>query len=104
VTAVDSRSAGAESTTESPRRSSVMVFGSLLRRFRADAQLTQEELAERSGLRVRAIADAESGRTNRPQRRSVQMLADALGLAEPERAALAAFSRGQRRDPGELLR
>jgi tetratricopeptide (TPR) repeat protein/transcriptional regulator with XRE-family HTH domain len=80
-----------------------MDFGSLLRRFRGRAQLTQEELAERSGLSVRAIADAESGRTNRPQRRSVRMLADALGLTEPERAALAAFSRGQRRDPGGLL-
>jgi tetratricopeptide (TPR) repeat protein/transcriptional regulator with XRE-family HTH domain len=69
-----------------------------------EARLTQEELAERSGLSVRAIADAESGRTKRPQRRSVQMLADALGLAEPERVALTAFSRGQRRDPGDLLR
>ena len=104
MTGVDRGSTGAESATGPAHRGSVGGFGLLLRRFRAGAQLTQEELAERSGVSVRAIADAESGRTQRPQLRSVQMLADALGLAGPERAALVAFSRGQRSDPGEIIR
>ncbi len=70
------------------------AFGSLLRRHRLAARLTQEELAERSGLSVRAIANAESGRTGRPHRNSVRLLAKALGLAEQQRAELAASARG----------
>lgn len=42
--------------------------------------LTQEELAERAGLSVRAISDIERGRTARPYRHSLRVLADALGL------------------------
>jgi tetratricopeptide (TPR) repeat protein/DNA-binding XRE family transcriptional regulator len=56
-------------------------FGDLLRWCRSRAGLTQEELSERSGLSVRAIANMESGRTARPYRRSVSALADALMLA-----------------------
>jgi tetratricopeptide (TPR) repeat protein/DNA-binding XRE family transcriptional regulator len=70
------------------------AFGSLLRRHRLAARLTQEDLAERSGLSVRAIANAESGRTRRPHRNSVRLLAQALGLAEQQRAELAASARG----------
>jgi tetratricopeptide (TPR) repeat protein len=47
------------------------------------AGLTQEELAARTGLSVRAIGDLERGRTERPHGRSVKLLAQALGLAEP---------------------
>jgi tetratricopeptide (TPR) repeat protein len=56
--------------------------------------MTQEELAERSGLSVRSIADAESGRTARPHRRSVQLIAAALHLAGAEHAAFCAAGRG----------
>ena len=75
-------------------------FGVVLRRRRKAARLTQEELAERSGMSVRAIADVESGRTSRPHRRSVQLLADALGLTGPDRAELGAAAR---RDDSALL-
>jgi tetratricopeptide (TPR) repeat protein len=54
-------------------------FGGWLRSERKAAELTQEELAERSGLSVRAISDLESGRTRRPQPGTVRRLDKALG-------------------------
>jgi tetratricopeptide (TPR) repeat protein/DNA-binding XRE family transcriptional regulator len=69
-------------------------FGSLLRLHRIAARLTQEELAERSGISVRAIADAESGRTARPHRRSVSLIAAALQLVGAEHTAFCAAGRG----------
>jgi tetratricopeptide (TPR) repeat protein/transcriptional regulator with XRE-family HTH domain len=63
-------------------------FGTLLRRYRLALGLSQEEMADRSGLSVRAIANIERGRTSRPHRHSVQSLADALGLPEPVRLQL----------------
>jgi transcriptional regulator with XRE-family HTH domain len=53
-------------------------FGLLLRTLRQDACLTQEELAERSGVSVRTISDMERGRTRRPHRKSVSLLGRAL--------------------------
>jgi transcriptional regulator with XRE-family HTH domain len=47
---------------------------------RVAAGLTQEELAERSGLSVRAIRNLETGRTGQPRRQSIGLLAEALGL------------------------
>src|SRR5437764_99435 len=63
-------------------------FATLLRRYRDAAELTQEELAEHSGLSVRAISDLERGAKTRPQRATVQLLAKGLRLTEPERTAL----------------
>ena len=63
-----------------------MSFGSRLRSCRRSAGLSQEELAERSGLSVRAISDLERGRTRWPYRDSLQRLADALGLRDAARA------------------
>jgi len=60
-------------------------FGELVRDQRVAAGLTQEELAERSGLGVRTISDIERGRIGRPHRRSVDLLCHALGLARPGR-------------------
>jgi transcriptional regulator with XRE-family HTH domain len=70
-----------------PSRSDVS-FGALLRWHRSVSGLTQEELAERSMLSIRAIANMESGRTTRPYRRSVLRLAAALELPGPERELL----------------
>lgn len=56
-------------------------FGELIRRRRAVVGLTQEGLAERTGLSVRAICDIERGYTARPRRSSVVLLSGALGLA-----------------------
>ena len=59
------------------------------------AGLTQEELAARTGLSVRAIGDLERGRTARPHSRSVKVLAQALGLAEPAYEQLVDLQRQQ---------
>lgn len=69
-----------------PLTSSVAAprFGELLRHHRAGLGLTQEELAERSGLSVRAIRNLELGRTERPQPQTVRLLASALELAHAE--------------------
>lgn len=66
--------------------SSSMTFAALVQRWRHAANLTQEGLAERSGLSPRSIQNLESGRVSRPRRDSVRLLADALGLAGRARA------------------
>ena len=74
---------------------SASSFGALLRRHRTVAGLTQEELAERSGLSVRAISDLERGRTSRPYRGSVASLARALGLDDATLAELVRAARAK---------
>ena len=68
-------------------------FGGLLRGYRLMAGLSQEELAERSGLSVRAIANMERGRTARPHKPSLRRLADALELPDSGREQLIRASR-----------
>ena len=57
-----------------------VYLSATLSRARAAAGLTQEELADRSGLSVRAIRNLETGRTSRPRRQSIGLLAEALGV------------------------
>jgi transcriptional regulator with XRE-family HTH domain len=64
------------------------AFGTLLRDHRSSARLTQEELAELSGMSVRAIRNLEIGRTERPQQHTVHQLAGALGLTDSAHGAL----------------
>jgi non-specific serine/threonine protein kinase len=77
----------------------VASFGDLLRRHRLAAGLTQEALAERAGLSARAITDLERGVRRAPYRDTVRMLADALSLAEADRAALETAARRPRGRP-----
>jgi transcriptional regulator with XRE-family HTH domain len=70
-------------------------FGSLLRSYRTAACLTQEEVARRSGLSVRALSDMERGHTAKPLSRSVRLLADALDLDAGQRARLVAAVHGE---------
>ncbi|ATE56523.1 ATP-binding protein [Actinosynnema pretiosum] len=73
-------------------------LGDLLRHHRTRAGLTQEDLAEGSGVSVRAISDVERGRARGPQRRTVAALADVLGLDGADRSELlAAAQRGRAR-------
>jgi tetratricopeptide (TPR) repeat protein/transcriptional regulator with XRE-family HTH domain len=62
---------------------------STLKRFRLRAGLTQEVLADRSGVSVRTIRGLETGTRDNPRRTSLRQLADALGLAPHEREQLA---------------
>src|SRR2546421_3485630 len=77
-------------------------FGTLLRRYRVAAGLTQEELAERARLSVRTIGDLERGASHAPRKDTVELLAQALALAPPERAALAEAARGLSTAPSSL--
>jgi predicted ATPase/transcriptional regulator with XRE-family HTH domain len=63
-------------------------FGTLLRRFRIDAGLGQEALAERARLSVNAISALERGVRRAPQRDTVNLLVRGLGLEGAERRAL----------------
>jgi tetratricopeptide (TPR) repeat protein/transcriptional regulator with XRE-family HTH domain len=56
--------------------------GGMLRAHRIEAGLTQERLADMSGLSVRTISDIECGRTARPRRSSVAVLEAALSGAK----------------------
>ena len=60
-------------------------FDGLLRRLRLRASLTQEELAERSGLSSETISALERGYRRHPRRATLALLADALGLVAAER-------------------
>jgi DNA-binding SARP family transcriptional activator/transcriptional regulator with XRE-family HTH domain len=62
--------------------------GRLLAGLRVDRGLSQEALAERSGMSVRAIRDLERGHVGRPRPTSIASLADALALTDAERAAV----------------
>jgi DNA-binding SARP family transcriptional activator/DNA-binding XRE family transcriptional regulator len=61
-------------------------FGALVRAYRREAGLTQQELAVRAGLSVAALRDIEQSRRRRPRLSSVVALANALSL-DSERAA-----------------
>src|SRR5579871_2794470 len=63
-------------------------FGPLLRAYRLAAGLSQEELAERAHLSPRTISDLERGVTAAPYWDTVAQLAQALELAESDRAVL----------------
>ncbi|WCN81582.1 ATP-binding protein [Micromonospora sp. LH3U1] len=66
----------------------------LLRGHRRAAGLTQAELASRSGVGVRTVRDLERGRSVRPQRTTVELLAAALALTGANRLAFLAAARG----------
>ncbi|MFW3168624.1 ATP-binding protein [Geodermatophilus sp. CPCC 206100] len=69
------------------------AFAEVLRRQRGRAALSQEELAERSGLTAKAVSALERGERRRPHPHTVRALADALGLDPADRGALAAAAR-----------
>jgi tetratricopeptide (TPR) repeat protein/transcriptional regulator with XRE-family HTH domain len=73
-------------------------FGKRLRGHRIAARLSQEELAARSGISVRAISDLERGQTRWPHPGSVERLADGLDLSGTIRAEFIAGA--SRRLPG----
>ncbi len=75
---------GPRETDEGDGRSP--IFGDLLRRHRLAAGLTQEALAERSGLSPRSIQDLERGR-HRPHRHTAECLIRGLSLSGDDQSA-----------------
>jgi len=71
------------------------TFADLLRALRATARLTQQELADSAGVSLRTVSDLERGAATTPQRETVRLLADALGLIGPERAGFEQAARGR---------
>src|SRR5207302_8215707 len=87
---VDSVRSGSSNIASGEERS---AFGANLRRLRAAAGLTQEELAERAGLTAAGVSALERGHRRRPHPHTVRALARALGVASSERDALLAATR-----------
>ncbi|ONF71386.1 hypothetical protein AVR91_0211930 [Amycolatopsis keratiniphila subsp. keratiniphila] len=84
-------------TVEECGRVGTRAFGEFLRLYRLRSSMTQEELAERTGISVRAISYMERGRVRTPQRRTVELLSEGLGLTHDEHREFADAGRAGRR-------
>jgi predicted ATPase/transcriptional regulator with XRE-family HTH domain/Tfp pilus assembly protein PilF len=69
------------------------TFAQLLKRYRQAAFLTQEALAERAGISVRAISALERGRNQRPHYETANLLIAALNLTADQDALFKAAAR-----------
>jgi predicted ATPase/transcriptional regulator with XRE-family HTH domain len=63
-------------------------LGELLRSFRSAALLSQESLAERSGVSARTVSDIETGSARTPRLITVMLLAEAMKLSPADRSRL----------------
>ena len=70
-------------------------FAGLLRQLRAEARLTQQELAKAAGVSPRSVSDLERGINRTARQDTAVRLAGALGLAEPARSLFVAAARGR---------
>ena len=70
-------------------------FAGLLRQLRDRARLTQEELAQAAGISTRSVSDLERGINRTARKDTAELLAGALGLAEPVHALFVAAARGR---------
>ena len=77
-------------------------FGDLVRQLRAEAGLTQEELAEAASLSPRSVSDLERGIHRTARQDTAELLAGALGLPGPARPVFVAAARG-RAPAGQVL-
>ena len=72
-----------------------LSFAGLLRQLRAEARLTQEELAAAAGVGTRSVSDLERGIHATAHKDTAGLLAGALGLAGPVRTLFVAAARGK---------
>jgi tetratricopeptide (TPR) repeat protein/transcriptional regulator with XRE-family HTH domain len=79
-----------------------VLFGQLLRQLRTSAELTQEELAERSKISVRTISDLERGVYKTAQKQTARLLAAGLGLSGPARSQFEKAASSGLAEPGGL--
>jgi tetratricopeptide (TPR) repeat protein/transcriptional regulator with XRE-family HTH domain len=70
-------------------------FAGVLRQLRAEAGMTQEQLAEAAGLNPRTISDLERGLATTPHKDTVRLLADALRLGGSARVEFEAAARSR---------
>ncbi|RDG37448.1 XRE family transcriptional regulator [Streptomyces corynorhini] len=77
-------------------------LGTLLRRLRRRSGLTQERLAERSGVSVSTIRRLETGSSGDHRRGTLGLLADALDVGPEERAQLLATPATTRSEPARV--
>ena len=68
----------------------IVGFAGLLRQLRAEARLTQQELAKAAGVSPRSVSDLERGINRTARQDTAVRLAGALGLAEPARSLFVA--------------
>ena len=73
----------------------IVGLAGLLRQLRAEAQLTQQELAKAAGVSPRSVSDLERGINRTARNDTAVRLAGALGLAEPARSLFVAAARGR---------
>ena len=73
---------------------SALLFAGLLRRLRAQARLTQEELAAAAGVSVRSVSNLERGVNRTAHKDTAVLLAGALGLGGPAAELFVAAARG----------
>ncbi|GGM37725.1 helix-turn-helix domain-containing protein [Dactylosporangium sucinum] len=78
------------------------TFALVLRTARHECGLTLEELAESAGVSVRALSNMERGRALGPQRRTVELIADALKLDGARRDEFVALAKAGRTRSGYL--
>ena len=76
--------------TEQP----ALSFAGLLRRLRAGAKLTQEELAAAAGVSARSVSNLERGINRTAHKDTAVLLAGALGLTGPTEELFVAAARG----------
>jgi transcriptional regulator with XRE-family HTH domain len=72
-----------------------LSFAGLLRQLRAEARLTQEELAEAAGVSPRSVSDLERRINRTAHKDTALLLAGALNLTGPAREAFVAAARGK---------
>jgi tetratricopeptide (TPR) repeat protein/transcriptional regulator with XRE-family HTH domain len=72
-----------------------LSFAGLLRQLRAEARLTQEELAEAAGLSPRSVSDLERGINRTAHKDTALLLAGALSLEGPIHDLFVAAARGK---------
>jgi predicted ATPase/DNA-binding XRE family transcriptional regulator len=79
-----------------------LSFGELLRSYRDSANLTQEDLAARTGLTPQAIGLLERGKRRRPHGYTVGKLAEALELTDSERVRFESAARSSSACPATV--
>ena len=72
-----------------------LSFAGLLRQLRAEARLTQEELAEAASMSARSVSDLERGISRTARKDTALLLAGALSLEGPVRELFVAAARGK---------